>query len=83
MNEVVRMARQVRNKMGWGEGSDNKIADKTGFLSIIGNILGTNHRVNESTSSMGYGCTEGFKTHSGFETVKEANALLRRARILQ
>ena len=77
------MARQVRNKMGWDEGSINKIAEKTGLLRIIGNILGINHRVNEYTNSMGYGQIESFKTRSGFASVKEAEAMLRRARTFQ
>jgi hypothetical protein len=77
------MARQVRNKMGWDEGSNNKIAEKTGLLRIIGNIVGINHHVNEYTNSMGYGRIEGFKTRPGFASVKEAEALLRRARTFQ
>ena len=77
------MARQVRNRMSWGEGSNNKIVNKTGLLRLISNFLEVNHRVNESTPSLGYGRIEGFKAHSGLASVKEAETLLRRARMLQ
>jgi len=77
------MRRQVRSKIGWNEGSDNKIADRTGLFRIIRNVLGGNHRASESTSSTGIGCIEGFKAQFGFASVKEAETLLRRARMLQ
>jgi hypothetical protein len=77
------MARQVRRKTGWDEGCDNKIASRTGLLGFIYNILGLNHRVHEPTSSITYGCVEGFRGSLGFASVKEAEALLRRARTLQ
>ena len=77
------MARQVRNKMGWDEGSINKIAERTGLLRIIRNIVGINRHVTEYTNSVEYGRIEGFKTSPGFASVKEAEALLRTARIFQ
>jgi hypothetical protein len=77
------MARQVRRKMGWDEGSDNKIANRTGLSGIIHNILGLDHRVHEPTSSITYGCIEGFRAPLSFASAKETEALLRRARMLQ
>jgi hypothetical protein len=76
------MARQVRRKVGWDEGSDNRIVNKTGLLGFIHNILGRDHRIQESTSSMTYEC-EDLRTRPGFASVKEAETLLRRARMLQ
>jgi hypothetical protein len=77
------MARQVRKKMGWDEGSDNRIANRTGLLGFIDNILGFNNRVHEPSSSTTYGRVEGFRAPLGFASVREAEALLRRARMLQ
>jgi hypothetical protein len=77
------MARQVRRKMGWDEGSDDKIASRTGLLGIIDNILGLNHRAHKPTSPITYGRVEGFRAPLSFASVKEAEALLRRARMLQ
>lgn len=77
------MAREARRRMGWDEESNNKITEKSGLLGIIHNILGLNHRVHELTSSITYGRIEGFRAPLGFASVKEAEALLRRARTLQ
>jgi hypothetical protein len=77
------MARQVRRKMGWNEGSDDKFASRTGLLGFIHNILGLHHRVHESTSSITHGRVEGFRTPLGFASVREAEALLRRTQALQ
>jgi hypothetical protein len=77
------MARQVRSKMSWDEGSNNRIADRAGLSRIIRNILGINHRANGSTSSLGYGHIEGSRALFGFASVKEVETLLRTARALQ
>jgi len=77
------MARQVRSKMGWNEGSNGKMAHGSGFLGIIRNILRLDHRTDESTFSIAYGSIEGLKAHVGFASVKEAEALLRIARMLK
>ena len=77
------MARQVRRKMGWDERSDNNIASRTEPLGVIGNVLGLKHHVHESTSSITCGGTESFRAHLGFASVREAEALLRKARMLQ
>lgn len=77
------MARQVRSKMGWDEGSNDKIADRTGLSRIIRNILGSNHGENELASSIGHGHVEGSKVLHGFASVREAEVLLRTARMLQ
>jgi hypothetical protein len=77
------MARQVRRKMGWDEGNGNDIANRTGPLGVIGNVLGLKHHVHQSTSSITCGGTEGFRAHLGFASVREAETLLRKARMLQ
>jgi len=69
--------------MGWDEGSNNKVADRTGLSRIIRNVLGSNHGANEFASSLGYGHIEGSKALFGFVSVKEVEALLRTARTFQ
>jgi hypothetical protein len=77
------MARQVKSKVGWNWKSNNKIAHRTGLLGVIRNILGLNHHVDESTPCVTYGRVEGSKAYLGFASAKEAETLLRRARMLQ
>lgn len=77
------MARQVRRKMGWSEGSEDKSANRAGLLGFIHNVLGLHQRVHESASSITYGRVEGFRAPLGFASVGEAEALLRRTRMLQ
>jgi len=77
------MARQARSKMGWDEGNRTEIAGRAGLTGVIGSILRHNQSVNGSTSSMGYGRVEGIKAGLDFASVKQVEALLRRARMLQ
>ena len=77
------MARHVRNRISWDKESDRRIAGRTIPLGIIGNISGNKHHVNESTSFLGYGRIGDFKANLDFAAVNEAEALLRRARMLQ
>jgi hypothetical protein len=77
------MARQVRRKMDRNEGSDDKIASRTGFLGFIHNKLVPDHHIDKSIPSMIYGCIEGVGARLGSATVKETETLLRRARMLQ
>ena len=77
------MARQVRSKMGLNERSNNKNAHRSGLSNIIRNILRLDHRADESTFSITNGRVEGLKTHVGLASTKEAEALLRRAQMLQ
>ena len=77
------MARQIRRKMGWSEGSDDKFASRTGLLGFIHKVLGLHQRVYESTAPITYGRVEGFQAPLGFASVREAEALLRRTRMLQ
>jgi hypothetical protein len=77
------MARQFRNKMGWNWRSNIKIAHRTGILGFIRNILGLGHRVDESMPRIIYGRFEDSEAFLGFASVKEAETLLRRARMLQ
>jgi hypothetical protein len=77
------MARQVRKKMGWGEVSDDRFGSRTGLLGFIHNNLGPDRRVHKSIPSMTYGCIENVRVGLDFASVKEAEVLLRRARMLQ
>jgi hypothetical protein len=77
------MPRQVRSKMGWGEGSRSEIADKAGPSGIIRNLLRHKHRETVSTSCIGSERFEDFSTDIGFALVRQPEALLRRARMLQ
>jgi hypothetical protein len=77
------MTKQARSKMGWNSRSNNKIAHRTGTLGSIRNILGFDHRVNESTPCIIYGRIESSNAYLGCASVKEVETLLRRARMLQ
>jgi len=77
------MARQVRRKVGWSDGSGDKFASRIGLLGFIHSNLGPDHRVHKSMPSITYGCIEGAEARLGFASVKEAETLLRRARMLQ
>ena len=77
------MARQVRRKMDWDEGSDDKLANRSGFLGFIHNKLGPDHRIDKPIPSMTYGRIEGVGARRGSASVKETETLLRRTRMLQ
>jgi hypothetical protein len=77
------MARQVRNKMGFNEESNKVAGNGAGFFSIIRNLLGINRNVDGSTSALAGRCIESFEANPEFESVKEAETLVTRAKMLQ
>jgi len=77
------MARQVRRKMDWNEGSDDKLASRTGFLGFIHNKLVPDHHIDKSIPSMTFGCIEAVGARLSSASFKETETLLRRARMLQ
>jgi len=77
------MARQVRNKTGWSEGNDQKFTGRTRLLGFIRNVLGSHQYVHESVSSITYVGVEDSREPVDFASEKEAETLLRRARVLQ
>jgi hypothetical protein len=77
------MARHVKSRMGWSGRDSNRIVPGTGLLGIVCNILGLNHRVNESASCTTYGGIHDSTAYHGFAVFKEAEVSLRRVQMLQ
>jgi|GEM_PF-1561565 hypothetical protein len=77
------MARHVRTKTGWSEGSEHKFAGGNRLLGFIHKVLGSHQCVPESAYCITHERVEDFREPIGFASDKEAETLLRRARMFQ
>ncbi len=76
------MARQVRTKTGWSEGSEHKFTGRNRLLDFIHKVLGPHQCMHESSYCITHERVEDFREPLDFVSEKEAETLLR-TRMLQ
>ena len=74
------MTRKLSNKMGLENRSDGKASHASGLASIVRNAFGFNHHIDSSASRIN---TEVSLVNNDLATMRQAETLLRRTRMLQ